>query len=898
MLNLHQISVDLQNDYTNISQNSKELINIFYNKISKKGDIAEELLTKWKREFKFIYGNIDDNFSSNNKIKPVELARIYNLTNREVENIDITSLFLAIQTYLSLLVRLITYKLVDSIKNNSLETDDIKSFILNIMNGEYFRNNGIDNFCYQDWYCWFQNSWDMQLEDNIKKLVNEIAFYDTLQSIDEFMELHNNDYIKMIYETIIPKQLRHALGEYYTPDWLALYTIKNILEISQSDPNNIRYLDPTCGSGTFLFKTLQILRKKCNDLESLKDAMIGFDINPLAVLTSKTNYIISVIDLIKEDTELHLPVYNFDVINSPKIIEGSLIIDLNNDELYSIPMELIKDGKYKEFINILSKAINSDKKDIFVNYAKEQLKVNSIEFASCLYEQLYKHEKLVANVIINTIANRIEGYFQNKVDIIIGNPPWVNWEYLPQEYRVKSQDLWREYGIFSVTGRDLSFSKEDISVLITYLVIDKYLKENGFLAFVIRQGLFKSAQNGVGFRKFRVKDDGYFIKAIRVDDLSNIKPFENAINSTAIMYIQRNQETTYPVPYYMWRKKKSSKKVSLGSYAELPEILAQIDIQEMMAMPAVKEDYTSMWITAKKEALDAVESVLGTNEYKARTGIFTGGANAIYWMDIIKKLDNGNVVISNITEKAKRKVENVEWEIEKDLIYPLVQGSDLKKWSVNTKSYILCPHTIETKMQPIDKEDMKKYYPLTYSYLLNFKKDLDERKGFAGWEKEIQKENFHAILRVGEYTFSKYKVAWRYIASEFITAVISECQDEYLGKKLLIPNEKVMYISTDNENEAYYLCGVLSSDPVAFCVKSYMNPTSISTHVLEKLNIANYDENDDRHLQIAELCKLGHNAENDVEKMKILNEINLIVADIYNISKEAMHIIHEELYCD
>ena len=70
--------------------------------------------------------------------------------------------------------------------------------------------------------------------------------------------------------------------------------------------------------------------------------------------------------------------------------------------------------------------------------------------------------KVVANVIINTIANRIEGYFQNKVDIIIGNPPWVNWEYLPQEYRVKSQDLWREYGIFSVTGRDLSFSKEDI----------------------------------------------------------------------------------------------------------------------------------------------------------------------------------------------------------------------------------------------------------------------------------------------------------------------------------------------------------------------------------------------------------------------------------------------------
>ena len=92
-------------------------------------------------------------------------------------------------------------------------------------------------------------------------------------------------------------------------------------------------------------------------------------------------------------------------------------------------------------------------------------------------------------------------------------------------------------------------------------------------------------------------------------------------------------------------------------------------------------------------------------------------------------------------------------------------------------------------------------------------------KGFAGWEKEIQEKEFHAILRIGEYTFSKYKVVWKYIASEFICAVISTVNDEFLGEKLIIPNEKIMYISTDNEQEAYYICGILSSTVVANCVK-------------------------------------------------------------------------------
>ena len=90
-----------------------------------------------------------------------------------------------------------------------------------------------------------------------------------------------------------------------------------------------------------------------------------------------------------------------------------------------------------------------------------------------------------------------------KADIIVGNPPWVNWEYLPAHCRGRSGDAWAGYGLLSAKGLDLSFSKEDVSVLITCAAVDRLLKEGGILGFILRQGLFKSAQNGAGFRRFR-----------------------------------------------------------------------------------------------------------------------------------------------------------------------------------------------------------------------------------------------------------------------------------------------------------------------------------------------------------------------------------------------------------
>jgi len=61
------------------------------------------------------------------------------------------------------------------------------------------------------------------------------------------------DVLKGLYESLIDPEERHYLGEYYTPDWLAVRMCERAIE----RPLEQRVLDPACGSGTFLFHSVR-----------------------------------------------------------------------------------------------------------------------------------------------------------------------------------------------------------------------------------------------------------------------------------------------------------------------------------------------------------------------------------------------------------------------------------------------------------------------------------------------------------------------------------------------------------------------------------------------------------------------------------------------------------------
>ena len=876
MYDFHSIYAQLQDKKSPLFRTEQKMIQCLYCKMDDLQGNEDPLFLMWQNELEFTYGNLDELLSQNAKVNPQELCELYGFEN--TKEVNLSQLFKCIQTFYSVLIKLITYNMVQgTVPKEMGDTNDTS--IESILSGKAFVKLGINNYSYDDWFSWILKYWDPEIKERCCDLRICLEAENTILSIKGFIQSFRADSLKHIYETVIPKEIRHTLGEYYTPDWLATCTIKNALNASKENITDLRFIDPTCGAGTFLTRVTRMIQAESLNGFIDPSMVVGFDINSLAVLTAKANYLATIIDQISSYSDFVIPVYHYDIINTPALEGDKLIVDTNCDLICEIPRCICKKAEQQKLPFCA---------DDFLQLICQH------EQCAELHKSITRYDPTNQKIIANILLNRIFAFYERKADIVVGNPPWVNWEYLPQKYKAKSQHLWPEYGLFNAKGRDLSFSKEDISSLVTYVSIDRFLNENGYLSFVLRQAMFKSAQNGVGFRRFKLEKGDTDFRVLQVDDLCGVKPFEGINIRSALVLIKKNEKHTFPVPYNCWTRRKNFLKATREPDATADSIMTFIDVEKMVAFPADKNDPSSIWINAPGRITSVIDTILGSNSYKARTGVFTGGANAVYWMNIVER-SGETIKISNIVERAKRKVKAVTAEIEPVFVYPLVQGSDISQWNVNTKSYILCPHTAETKMYPVAENVLRTVAPKTLNYLAGFREDLDARKGFAGWEKEIQAQHFYSILRIGEYTFSKYKVAWRYIAQSFITAVITSAQDDFVGEKLYIPNEKIMYVGTDCKSEAYYLCGVLSSSPVSYCVKCYMNPTSISAHVLDKLNISQYDPTNILHQKIATICEAGHQAKDPEEKAKRQTELDTTIGKLYGISDASIKAIKDAL---
>ena len=123
-----------------------------------------------------------------------------------------------------------------------------------------------------------------------------------------------SDVLKILYESLIDREERHGLGEYYTPDWLAAKIVRHAVErrIEQ------RVLDPACGSGTFLFHAIRNFIKEAEEsgleeklrAEEATNHIAGMDIHPVAVIIARVTYLLALAPVIaRRAGSLSIPVY-------------------------------------------------------------------------------------------------------------------------------------------------------------------------------------------------------------------------------------------------------------------------------------------------------------------------------------------------------------------------------------------------------------------------------------------------------------------------------------------------------------------------------------------------------------------------------------------------------------
>jgi hypothetical protein len=438
----------------------------------------------------------------------------------------------------------------------------------------------------------------------------------------------------------------------------------------------------------------------------------------------------------------------------------------------------------------------------------------------------------------------------------------------------------------------LGKGKKDISMLMTYVAMDDYLKDRGKLGFLITQSVFKTAGAGQGFRRFRL-GSGTPIRVVTVDDMSGLKPFEGASNRTAIMVLQRGLETKYPFrSYSVWYKEGGGAVVSEDvSLAEI-EGARVAAYRQFDAMPVDEGDPTSPWMTGRRQALKGVKKIVGGSAYVAHAGSYTGGANAVYWMEIVDVRPDGLVVVKNLTSGAKRRAEETQTAIESDLVYPLLRGRDVHRWSALPSAHILMVQDPDTR-KGYDEDWLRTKYPRSYRYLKGFEAVLGQRASQMV-RRLMESGPFYSMFAIAEYTFAPHKVMWREVSNNIQGAVPAPPGP---GEKVAVPDHTLVAVATGSQEEAHYLCALLNSSPANFVVVGYiaMHP---SPHIMGKLSIPKYNGARTLHADLASLSAEAHQATaaGDTDRVKeIEEEIDQLAAELWGLTPQELEDIKRSL---
>jgi len=634
---------------------------------------------------------------------------------------------------------------------------------------------------------------------------------------------------------------------------------------------------------------------------------VGFDINPLAVITARVNYILALGDLLeRRKGRITIPVYLADAVLLPELgadLETSGLYQVRTSVgVFQVPQAVFAAGRFDRFCTLLEEAVRSElPPDVFVGRVVEKLGLSVAEQRAAagplqaLYERLFELHRsgldgLWARLLKNNFAPLTMGAF----DYVVGNPPWVNWENLPDAYRKATVPLWHRYGLVPPGGLQsiLGSSKMDISMLMTYVAMDRFLNFGGRLGFVVTQSVFKTAGAGQSFRRFQLGERGEFLRVVHVDDMVTLNPFEGASNRTAVMVLEKGGPTRYPVPYTVWRKKGRAR---FTYDSTLEEVKAATRTLGFSAEPVDPDDPTSPWLTARKVALRAVRKVLGKSDYTAHAGVYTGGANAVYWVEIVSRRHDGLVVVRNITQGAKRKVPEVTEAIEPDLLYPLLRGRDVQRWRAEPSAWIVLTRTEGMKEKTFSPSDFQDRYPYTYAYLKRFESALLERRDSVLQRAMKTGTPFYAMAAISDYTFAPWKVVWTRIA-QISAAVVNE-QD---GKPI-IPQETITLVSCASDREAHYIAALVNSAPFQFAASSYSQEggkSMGSMHVLEHIRVPKYNSADPGHRTLSEASQEAHEAaaKGDESRLHEIEErIETLAAQLWRLTDKELREIKSSM---
>jgi type I restriction-modification system DNA methylase subunit len=504
-------------------------------------------------------------------------------------------------------------------------------------------------------------------------------------------------------------EVRKAGGVYYTPTYIVDYIVKNTVGKLVEEPrvsrggrpekdgeeivgaprhgrpigltpqqiSKIRILDPACGSGSFLLGAYQYLLnyhrdwyQKDGSKKHTKEIYQGHGGQWNLTIQEKKRILLNNIYGVDIDTQ---------AVEVTKLSLLLKVLESENQDTLERQMKLFKERALPD----LASNIKCGNSLIGPDFYQDR-QMNLLE-----PEEMYRVNPFDWEKEFPEIMKR--GGF----DAVISNPPYI---------RIQMMKEWAPIEVELYKQNYTAASKGNYDIYVVFVERGlSLLNKNGRLGFILPHKFF-NAQYGQPLREL-ISKGKHLTEVVHFGDK---QVFTGATTYTCLLFLDKAG-----INYCHFVKVDDLNAWGINGKASEGKIPPS----------KITEQEWNFTIGKGAPLFDKLRNL--SLKLRDIADIFVGlqtSADGVFIMDFINETPR--------TLRLKSKALDTEWIFEKGLLFPLVSGTDINRYSaLPERQYIIFPYKVDGEsVELIDFNMISKTYPQTAEYLLKNKKRLEERE--------------------------------------------------------------------------------------------------------------------------------------------------------------------------
>jgi type I restriction-modification system DNA methylase subunit len=491
--------------------------------------------------------------------------------------------------------------------------------------------------------------------------------------IEDTDELRKKEGIYYTPRYIVDYIVAHTLGEKTGPILAEAKTLlgyKNFKGASKKirELSQIKVLDPAMGSGSFLLRAFDWLVETYNDYNR-ECRRCKKETNGHGALFDAGT------DIAEEVLEAPHHVLTENIFGVDLDAQAVEIAGLN---LWIRYMALEKDR--------LQDKLRHQMRDLLPSLGNNLKRGNS----------LIDDAKVAGDAAFDWKTNFPEIMERGRFDVVIGNPPY-------ERIQVMQANAPEAAEFLKATYRAAASGNFDIYVCFIERGLE-LLNANGYFGYICPNKFF---QSNYGQETRQLLSEGRNVS--HLVNFGHLQIFPQATIYTCLLFLHKQPQTSMAFhkveDLELWREK--------GQAAQMQVPIELLTPAEWNFVPGASQPIFEK-INTQPHKLEEVADIF--------VGLQTS-ADEVFIMDYLGETKG--------TLRLQSKSLGMEWTFEKDLLHPLVSGTDVPAYgSLPHRQFIIFPYKVKgDKAELINFSEIQKKFPKTAEYLLKNRITLEEREG-------------------------------------------------------------------------------------------------------------------------------------------------------------------------